>query len=91
MKMFDSVKGLDGILKSCFHCKSVAVSLAEGKAFCFWTSQWFLCTVLCKELESKLNILKLLLCALRFRDGNVRMFLLLAHVKLNGCTLPSLE
>lgn len=29
--------------------------------------------------------------ALRFRDGNVRMFLLLAHVKVNGCPLPSLE
>lgn len=35
MKKLDSVKGLDGILKSCFHCKSVAVSLAEGKAFAF--------------------------------------------------------
>lgn len=33
MKKFDSVKGLDGILKSCFHCKSVAVSLAEAFAF----------------------------------------------------------
>lgn len=30
-------------------------------------------------------------CALRFRGGNVRMFLLLAHVKVNGCALPSLE
>lgn len=29
-------------------------------------------------------------CALRFRDGNVRMFLLLAHVKVNACALPSL-
>lgn len=31
------------------------------------------------------------MCALHFHDGNVRMFLLLAHVKLNGCALPSLQ
>lgn len=30
-------------------------------------------------------------CALHFHDGNVRMFLLLAHVKVNGCSLPSLK
>lgn len=41
------MKGLDGILKSCFHCKSIAVSSAERKAFGLDFAM-VLCTVLCK-------------------------------------------
>lgn len=91
MKRFDSVKRLDGILKSCFHCIPIAVSSAERKAFGFGLRNGFMHIFMQVTWIQIKHIEVTSVCALHFHDGNVRMFLLLAHVKLNGCALPSLK